>query len=312
VTHFEKRVLNQWAAGGIVYLVDCGDPSVDSIPMRSLPAGRLPEFGNRITPADLIIHEFPVNAAETRLIRSLGSVVAHTDVEAVELGAADLHAQDVHLLAELYEKNSPISVPGNVEEESVEPVSGDQPALFLDRDGVIIKDVNYPDKAEDVQLMVKILPLLTYYQKRGWPLIVITNQSGIGRGYYGTTEFHSVNRAMEQKLAAHGITIDAIFYSPYYSKTENLDFFQFPQRRKPAPGLFFDARDHLGIDLSNSVMVGNRSTDLLAGYWAGISDLKLFNPLRDEELMQLNQAKVVLGFRFEQLDDEMADRYESK
>lgn len=127
------------------------------------------------------------------------------------------------------------------------------PAVFLDRDGILIEDKGYVGKAEDVALCEGACELLDAVAARGWRAIIVTNQSGIGRGYYGWPEFARVQAAMFDRLGAAGAVIEAVLACPY-----------FPDHpwRKPAPGMIVAAGKRLPIDHARSWMIGDKDTDI--------------------------------------------------
>lgn len=134
-----------------------------------------------------------------------------------------------------------------------------KPALFLDRDGVLIEDTGYIDDASDVRLLPGAVSLVRLANSRGWPTIIVTNQSGIGRGLTTWESFASVNHRLQAELAAHGARISVIVacgVAPGDGAQHSW--------RKPNPGMLLAAAEHLQIDLSQSCMIGDRFSDLRA------------------------------------------------
>lgn len=138
-----------------------------------------------------------------------------------------------------------------------------QKAFFLDRDGVINVDHGYVSKIEDFQFMDGIFPVLRALAEKGYALIVVTNQSGIGRGYYTKEDFARVTEWMLAQFEAEGITIIAVYNCPH-SPESNCAC------RKPAPGMFLKAIQDHSIDPSASWMIGDKSSDMQAAAAAGI------------------------------------------
>jgi D-glycero-D-manno-heptose 1,7-bisphosphate phosphatase len=135
-------------------------------------------------------------------------------------------------------------------------------AVFLDRDGTINVDRHYLSKAEQFELIPGAERALRLLQDAGFRLIVVTNQSGIGRGYYTEDDLHSVNARMKELLTPAGVTFTEIYFSPESPEQ--------PSRgRKPSPAFLFDARDQFGIDLRHSYMVGDKWIDVETGWNAG-------------------------------------------
>ena len=131
-------------------------------------------------------------------------------------------------------------------------------AVFLDRDGTIIEDKDYLSDPEQVVLIPGAAEALKRLQDAGFKLFIVTNQSGIGRGYYTLEDMHRVNARLLEELARHGVQIGKIYFSPEAPEE--------PSRgRKPSPQFLFDARDEFGIDLRQSYMIGDKPTDLECG-----------------------------------------------
>jgi len=137
-----------------------------------------------------------------------------------------------------------------------------QPAIFLDRDGTIITERQYLADPAGVELFSGAGVALRQLQDAGFKLVIVTNQSGIGRGYYTEADMHRVNARLLELLAADGVRIEKIYFSP-----EAPD--QPSRGRKPSPQFLFDARDELGIDLAASYMIGDKLIDLECGWNAG-------------------------------------------
>jgi D-glycero-D-manno-heptose 1,7-bisphosphate phosphatase len=146
-----------------------------------------------------------------------------------------------------------------------------RPALFLDRDGVIVEDQGYLCRCEDVVLLPGAASLIALANRRGVPVVQVTNQSGIGRGYYGWDEFREVERALTRQLASSGATIDAVFACPYHPDGVPLWAHPAHPARKPRAGMFLAAQQFANVDLQHSWIVGDKMEDLLAGYYAGLS-----------------------------------------
>ncbi len=146
-----------------------------------------------------------------------------------------------------------------------------RPALFLDRDGVVIEDVNYLHRPEHVRLIPGAGAALAEMARRGWRLVLITNQSGIGRGYYGWDDFRAVQARLAGKLADEGAKLDAVLACPYHAEAKPP--YDRPDHlwRKPAPGMILTAAGQLPLDLARSWMVGDKASDAEAGRAAGLA-----------------------------------------
>jgi D-glycero-D-manno-heptose 1,7-bisphosphate phosphatase len=134
-------------------------------------------------------------------------------------------------------------------------------AVFMDRDGTLIVDVGYCSHADQVRLLPRVKENLHRLKARGLKLVIITNQSGIGRGYFAEADFWSVQKKLEEKIGP-GV-IDATYFCPDRPGEDSV-------RRKPAPGMLLEAARDLGIDLPRSFMVGDQCSDVEAGIRAGV------------------------------------------
>jgi len=138
-----------------------------------------------------------------------------------------------------------------------------RPAIFLDRDGTIITEREYLADPAGVELFPSAGAALKRLQDAGFKLVIVTNQSGIGRGYYTEADMHRVNERLLELLAADGVRIEKIYFAP-----ESPD--QPSRGRKPSPQFLFDAREELGLDLAASYMIGDKLIDLECGWNAGV------------------------------------------
>ena len=150
-------------------------------------------------------------------------------------------------------------------------------ALFLDRDGTINVDYGYVYQPEKFELIEGIVELCQQAQKKGYLIIVITNQSGIARGYYTDDDFHKLNRYMIKLFAEKGVQITDVFYCPDLEGP----------RRKPECGMFIEARDKYNIDMAQSISVGDKERDVVAGQKAGVGKNLLFNGKDFNDIMEV-------------------------
>jgi histidinol-phosphate phosphatase family protein len=140
-------------------------------------------------------------------------------------------------------------------------VSGDR-AVFLDRDGTLIDDVGYIADPEDVRLVPGAAEALRALRDAGFRLVVVSNQSGLGRGLITQEQADAVHHRFVEELGRAGAQIDAAYYCPHTPEERCAC-------RKPLPGLLLDAARELGLDLERSFMVGNSDVDVAAGEAAG-------------------------------------------
>ncbi|MED0676150.1 HAD family hydrolase [Aneurinibacillus thermoaerophilus] len=144
-------------------------------------------------------------------------------------------------------------------------------ALFLDRDGVINVEKNYVHKIEDFEFMDGIFETLRYFQEKGYLLIIITNQAGIGRGYYTEEQFHILNDWMLSEFEKEGIYITKVYYCPYHPEHGIGKYKRDSFDRKPNPGMILKSQKEFNIDLSKSILVGDKESDIQAGKRAGVN-----------------------------------------
>ncbi len=148
--------------------------------------------------------------------------------------------------------------------------STERRALFLDRDGVINVDRGYVHQICDFEFIEGIFDLAREAFLQNYRLVVITNQAGIGRGFYTEAQFQSLSDWMCNCFLIEGAPIDKVYFSPYHP-TEALGHYkQDHPSRKPNPGMFLQAQRELGLDLKQSVMIGDKLSDIQASSTAGI------------------------------------------
>ncbi len=168
-----------------------------------------------------------------------------------------------------------VSQTGVWEENRTLPAQKDldkSPALFLDRDGVIVKEVNYLQNPKDVELIQGAAEIIAKANKNKIPVIMVTNQAGIAYGYFGWEEFDAVQHQVHNDLEKLGACIDAVFACPFHQKGDTL-WGGHPdhEARKPLPGMLLRAEKMLNIDFANSWIVGDRASDIEAGLHAGLA-----------------------------------------
>ncbi|MEG6512210.1 HAD family hydrolase [Desulforamulus ruminis] len=145
-----------------------------------------------------------------------------------------------------------------------------RPALFLDRDGVINSDHGYVYKQENFQFIEGIFELCRTAKQLGYLIFVVTNQAGIGRGYYTEQDFLELTDWMCGVFSDKGIVIDGVYFCPYHPEHAVGQYKVDSPYRKPGPGMILQAAEEFDIDLVRSVLVGDKETDILAGMTAGV------------------------------------------
>ncbi len=145
-----------------------------------------------------------------------------------------------------------------------------RPALFLDRDGVIVEEVHYLSRPEDVRLQAGAADLIKGVRSRGFPVAVVTNQAGIARGYFGWEDYMAVERENDRQLAEEGASVDGVIACPFHPE-HTPDWNQEKARwRKPGPGMVAWIGKALMADLGRSWMVGDNVSDIGAARAAGL------------------------------------------
>ena len=167
-------------------------------------------------------------------------------------------------------------------------------ALFLDRDGTLNVDKNYLSDPAKLELLPGTALALKRLQDADFKLFIVTNQSGIGRGYYTIEDMHRVNERLLTELARDSVRIEKIYFSPEAPEQ--------PSRgRKPSPQFLFDARDEFGIDLSQSYMVGDKLIDLECGWNAGVKQSILVRTGYGAEVERAHRERLNRAAVFEDL-----------
>ena len=135
-------------------------------------------------------------------------------------------------------------------------------AVFLDRDGTIDRDLGYVSRPEDLEILPGVPQAIAMLNQKGFKVVVITNQSGLARGYFTEQTLAEMHEKMKKELAQEGAGIDAIYYCPHHPD-------EGCECRKPKPALILRAAEELGIDCRLSYMIGDAEKDLFAGKAAG-------------------------------------------
>ena len=143
-------------------------------------------------------------------------------------------------------------------------------AVFLDRDGTLNVDTDYVHRADQWEWIPGAIEAIRGFNRLGLIVIVVTNQAGVARGYYGPDDVDRLHRFVGEDLARRGARVDAFYFCPHHPEAG-------PVRdclcRKPRPGMLLQARQDHGIDLSGSFMVGDKAIDVLTGRAAGAASL---------------------------------------
>jgi D-glycero-D-manno-heptose 1,7-bisphosphate phosphatase len=150
-----------------------------------------------------------------------------------------------------------------------------RPALFLDRDGVLNEDQGYVHRWEDFRWIPGAREAVAAFNRAGWLVIVVTNQSGVGRGYYTEEDMHRLHAKMAEELARAGARIDAFYFCPHHPEAAHEAYrHPDPPDRKPNPGMILRALAEFPIDPARSVLVGDKGSDMEAARRAGVRGLR--------------------------------------
>jgi len=149
------------------------------------------------------------------------------------------------------------------------PVAG-RPALFIDRDGTIVEETDYLCRVDDIVVIAGAAEVIAAANRRSVPVIMVTNQAGIGRGYYGWAEFKSVQDAIVGSLATEGANVDAVYACAHHPHAEGDLAHPDHPARKPNPGMLLDSASALALDLKSSWLIGDKADDIEAAKRAGL------------------------------------------
>ena len=146
---------------------------------------------------------------------------------------------------------------------------------FFDRDGVLNVNKGYVHRIEDFEWMPGAIEAIRYVASLGWIPIVVTNQSGVARGYYGVDDVERLHQWMNQQLSAYGVKIEDFYYCPYLDGAADPRYAH-PNHpdRKPNPGMLQKALSHWGIEPVDAFIVGDNDSDIEAGRSAGVRGFK--------------------------------------
>ena len=150
----------------------------------------------------------------------------------------------------------------------MDPMS--HPALYLDRDGVVNRDLGYVYEPCSFQFLDGVFDLCRLAQDNRYKIIVVTNQSGIGRGIYRESDFHALTGWMEARFLEQGIRITGTYHCPHHPTQAKGRYLKDCDCRKPRPGMLLRAAREHHLDLGHSILVGDKLTDLEAAQAAGI------------------------------------------
>ncbi|MGX8940074.1 D-glycero-beta-D-manno-heptose 1,7-bisphosphate 7-phosphatase [Symbiopectobacterium sp. Eva_TO] len=144
------------------------------------------------------------------------------------------------------------------------------PAVFLDRDGTINVDHGYVHEIDQFEFIDGVIDAMSELKKKGFALVLVTNQSGIARGMFSEDDFMHLTEWMDWSLADRGVDLDGIYFCPHHTEQGQGEYRQECDCRKPKTGMFLSAQSFLNIDMAASYMVGDKEEDMQAAIAAGV------------------------------------------
>jgi len=165
-------------------------------------------------------------------------------------------------------------------------------AIFLDRDGTINEDVGYPDNSGQIKIYPSSFEALAKINASGFLAVIITNQSGIGRGYLTEADLEEIHQKMKADFAGRGVYVDGIYFCPHYELSANPRYRKDCACRKPKPGLARRAAKDLGIDLAGSYFIGDKVEDVLFGLNIGARPVLVLTGFGVESEKKLEEMNI--------------------
>ena len=166
-------------------------------------------------------------------------------------------------------------------------------AVFLDRDGVITKEPPYyAHRIDQLELIPKSAEAIRLLNKNEFKVVIVSNQSGVARGYYQEKDIEIYNKAMKKKLEEENACIDAIYYCPHYPEATIKEYRIDCDCRKPKPGMLKRAERDLNLDLKCSFLIGDKMSDIEAGYRAGCKTILVLTGQGNDELKKISKMNI--------------------
>ena len=163
-------------------------------------------------------------------------------------------------------------------------------AIFIDRDGTLIKNIPYNANPELITLEYYAVEMLEILKEKNFLLIIISNQSGIAKGYFSEEDLYKMHKALRRKLLFYNVQLDAIYYCPHLPHARRKEYAKECDCRKPKPGLIYKAAKDFNINLSESWMIGDILNDIEAGNTAGCKTVLINNGNETEWI--INEQRV--------------------
>jgi D-glycero-D-manno-heptose 1,7-bisphosphate phosphatase len=167
-----------------------------------------------------------------------------------------------------------------------------RPAVFLDRDGTLIEEVGYPSRWNQIRIFPKSFEAVRLLNEAGYSTVVVTNQSGVGRGYLTEAELKVLHTRIAEAFAVHHAKIEAFYYCPHHPRSADSRYRIDCLCRKPAPGLALQAAADLDLDLARSYMIGDKIDDLMFARAIGAAPILVLTGYGAESQKKLNDLEI--------------------
>lgn len=183
-------------------------------------------------------------------------------------------------------------------------------AIFLDKDGTLIEDVPYNVRPELIRFAEGVMEGLRQLKKKGYLLVVVSNQSGVARGYFPEQRLHAVQERLQEMLRTAGVQIDAFYFCPHHPDGQLQAYAKNCECRKPKPGMILQAAAAYNIDLSKSWMVGDILNDIEAGNTAGCNTILIDNGNETEWLVSARRLPTAIVGNFTEAVERIMHQFE--
>lgn len=176
-------------------------------------------------------------------------------------------------------------------------------AIFLDRDGTINEDCGYPGRFEQIRIYPYSVEAVRLIREAGLKAVVVTSQSGVGRGFFTEEDLHRLHDRMAEVFEAGGAPLDAFYYCPHFEGSARPEYDRDCSCRKPRPGMILKASEELGLAPAASYMIGDKVEDVLLGMNAGASSVLVLTGYGRESLAALKEQGIRPAYVAETLLD---------
>ncbi|MCD4784579.1 MAG: HAD-IIIA family hydrolase [Candidatus Eremiobacteraeota bacterium] len=176
-------------------------------------------------------------------------------------------------------------------------------AIFIDRDGTINKEVDFLSQVEDIEIIPRCVDAIKLMNENGFLVIIISNQSGIARGYFDNLDSLNIFSEIISRLKEKGASIDNFYYCPHHPEGKVKEFSIKCDCRKPAPGMFLEAREDFNIDFSQSFAIGDRIRDIMPAIQLGCKGILVKTGYGGKEMSKKDEWTLTPDFIAEDLYD---------